>query len=117
MPDEQDTPQGDVVAAPRRCLVVDATPSLQAWVDQAYALLPAVAGPDSDDPADLPDGTVVVTVAAVWRAVERAFSTEDDRWSIAESGLPVLDEAEWIADGPANAGNPIRRWFCWVFGC
>lgn len=111
------TPADAPAASPRRCLVVDATPSLQAWVDQAYALMPVVAGGDSDNPVDLPEGTVVVTVAAVWRAVERAFTTEDAAWSIAESGLPVLDQAEWKADGPANAGNPIRRWWCAIFGC
>lgn len=110
-------PEPATPAATRRCLVVDATPSLQAWVDQAYGLMPMVAGPDSDDPVDLPVGTVVVTVAAVWRAVERAFSTEDDAWSIAAMGLPVLDAVEWVNDGPGDAGNPIRRWFCWVFGC
>ena len=103
--------------APRRCLVVDATPSLQAWVDRLYEKLAVVSGPDSDDPVELPEGTVVITVAAVWRAVERAFSTEDDAWSIADMGLPVLDQAEWIADGPANTGNPFRRWWCAVFGC
>ena len=100
----------------RRCLVVDATPGLQAWVDQAYGLLPVVAGPDSDDPAELPEGTVVVTVAAVWRAVERAFSTADETWSIIDSGLPALDDIIDV-NGPADTGNPIRRWFCAVFGC
>lgn len=100
-----------------RCLVVDATPELQAWVDQCYGLLPVVAGQDSDAPVELPQGTVVVTVAAVWRAVEAAFSTEDHVWSIAESGLPALGQAEWIVDGPGDAGNPIRRWWCAVFGC
>lgn len=106
-----------LAAVPRRCLVVDATPALQAWVDQLYGLLPVVAGPDSDHPIELPDGMVVVTVATVWRAVENAFSTEDDPWSIAAMGLPVLDAAHLIADGPADAGNPIRRWWCAIFGC
>ncbi len=117
MPDDPTASTTAPDAAPRRCLVVDATPSLQAWVDQAYGLLSIVAGPKSDNPVDLPDGTVVVTVATVWRAVERAFSTEDEVWSIADSGLPDLKRAKLDEDGPANAGNPIRRWFCWVFGC
>lgn len=105
------------VGAARRCLVVDATPALQEWVDQFYALVPVVAGPDTDDPVELPEGTVVVTVAAVWQAVERAFSTEDDAWSIVESGLPVLGEAELISNGPASARNPIRDLICWLWRC
>ncbi len=120
-PDPDPAPAADPVpvapATARRCLVVDATPALQAWVDQCYGLVPVVAGQDSDSPVALPEGTVVVTVAAVWRAVEAAFSNEDDVWSIAESGLPVLDQAEWIVDGPGDPGNPIRRWWCAVFGC
>lgn len=113
-----DPAPGPVPAAPAgagRCLVVDATPALQAWVDEFYGLLPVISGPDSEHPVELPEGTVVVTVAAVWRAVDRAFSTEDDVWSIATMGLPVLDGIEW--DGPANTGNPGWRWWCAVFGC
>lgn len=116
MPDDDLNPAPAPGAPARRCLVVDATPALQAWVDQAYGMLPVVAGPDSDDPVDLPEGTVVMTVAAVWRAVEHAFSTADQPWSIIDSGLPVLTDV-MVVTGPANAGNPIRRWICWVFGC
>lgn len=99
---------------PRRCLVVDATPEVQKWVDELCER--QLAHPDPDQQAALPDGLAVITVATLWRTVDSAFSTEDQRWSIAESGLPVLEDPEVFA-GPADAGNPIRRWWCAIFGC
>lgn len=115
MTEETPAPEPAPVAdVPRRCLVVDATPALQAWVDKAYALAPVVAGPDSDDPLDLPDGTIVLTVATVWRAIEQGFSTEDDAWSIVDMGLPNLDRGVWSNSGPASARNPIYGMLCWL---
>ncbi len=96
----------------KRCLVIDATPSVQAWVDEFYRR-----GINAHPTAGVrvPQGTVVVTVAAVWRGVETAFSRQDDPWTV-RKGWPNLENLPPLT-GPANPGNPIRRWFCSLFGC
>lgn len=96
-----------VNTAPKRCLVVDATPSVQAWVDDFYSR-------GCDSVPGVPDGTVVVTVAAVWRAVEKAFSTEDDAWTVA-NGWPNLSQVHHIED-PSSGKSPVRPWYCALFG-
>ncbi|MFT4295364.1 MAG: hypothetical protein QM582_08120 [Micropruina sp.] len=97
---------------PRRCLVVDATPSLQGWVDDFYTIMAAAEKPGGKP--ELPDGIVVVTVAALWRAVEAAFGEDGEPWSIVENGWPTLPDPHEV--GPGDFWSELRRLICRLRG-
>ncbi len=98
---------GSTAKPERRCLVVDATPSVQAWVDDMYARGCAVI-------PGVPDGTVVVTVAAVWRAIEKAFSEDGAPWEV-RHGWPDLNRVPGPRD-PSSDKGPVKPWYCALFG-
>jgi hypothetical protein len=74
----------------RRLLVVDASDELQEWVD-ALTTSAMRGGPDWPSPSHAEMPTRVATVAAVWRAIEDNFENQDERWSVATLGLPLLE--------------------------
>lgn len=92
----------------RRWLVVDATPSLQAWVDDLCDRLL-----DTDEEAGdsaVPDGTVVVTVAALWRAVETSFTIDGKPRSIIEHGWPKLPDP--LDTNPGDWYSQLQKLVC-----
>lgn len=108
----------EVTAESKRCLVVDASPELQAWVDRAYRIMEQVDA--FKNTSHVPPGTVVVTVAALWKSIEASFEHPDPDgnrpWSIVTDALPVLSDPDNPSPLPGNANSRLPIWFCAFFG-
>ncbi|MEZ5085756.1 MAG: hypothetical protein R2722_05775 [Tessaracoccus sp.] len=75
------------------------------------------------DTSRVPPGTVVVTVAALWKSIEESFKWTDPTvprgeerpWSIATDALPQLPDPDDPNPDPGGAGSRLSTWFCAFF--